>query len=466
MPANGAPVRSSKPSKPVKIPLRTTFRALRGDPLATLLDIARTADGKLVRLDLGLARPYLVTDPEHVQHVLRDHATDYVREGMFWKPLRRLFGTGILVDGPQWEHSRARLTPMFSGRTIDSLIDEMAGTIRSAVDELDSRLSASDGVDAADAMAAIVQRLVGAVFFGDRITRQQIARLIPAIDIAGTAVSARLLLPSVPHFVPLPGDRAFRRSVATIDEVMDPLVRRTRAEGGAATDIAATLCRATDDKGRPLSNAQIRDDVVSMFAAGTETTATALVWFFVAVGCRPDVAKRLRAEVERVVGDNEITAAHLSQLKYLKMVLQELVRLYPVGWLIPRTAARDDVIGGRRVPAGSTMLISPYLTHRLPRYWARPDEFDPHRFGPDAPGNRHRYAYFPFGGGPHACLGSHLFTVEAQLIIATLLRRYQVEVPNASRVTPMPAASLRPREHVRLVMRPLSRPSGMAARAA
>jgi cytochrome P450 len=428
--------------------------------------VARAADGHIVRLDLGLVRPYLVTDPPHVQHILRDHTSDYVRQGMFWKPLQRLFGSGILVDTPQWEHSRRRLTPLFAGRNIDSLIDEMAETIRSSVDELDGELAASQGVDAADAMAAIVQRLVSRVFFSDRITIEQIGRLIPAIDTAGVAVAARLLLPSVPHIVPLPGDRAFRRSVATIDEVMYPLVRRTRAEGGNATDIAATLCRARGDDGEPLTDKQIRDDVVSMFAAGTETTATALVWFFVAVGGRPDVADRLRAEFDRVVGDRDITAKHLNELKYLKMVLQELVRLYPVGWLIPRTAARDDVIGGHRVPAGSTMLISPYVTHRLPRYWDRPDEFDPRRFGPDAPPVRHRYAYFPFGGGPHTCLGSHLFTVEAVLIIATLMSRYRIRVPDALSITPMPAASLRPRHHVRLQMRPLAHSGASTSHAA
>jgi cytochrome P450 len=466
MPDSGAPVRASKPSKPAKIRLRTTIAALRGDPLAKLLDIARSADGSLVRLDLGLVRPYLVTGPAHVQHVLRDHASDYVREGMFWKPLRRLFGTGILVDGPQWEHSRERLTRLFAGRGIDALTDEMAATVRSSVDQLHSELSAKDGVDAAAAMATIVQRLVSRIFFGDRISSDQIGRLIPAIGTAGTAVAPRLVLPSVPHFIPLPGDRAFRRAVATIDEVMYPLVQQTRAEGGTASDIAATLCRARDGGGNPLSDQQIRDDVVSMFAAGTETTATALVWFFVVIGSRPHVAQRLRAELERVVGDSDIQAAHLGELRYLKMVLQELVRLYPVAWLIPRTATRDDVIGGARVPAGSAMLVSPYLIHRLPRYWDRPNTFDPERFSASASASRHRYAYFPFGGGPHTCLGSHLFTVEAQLIIATLFRRYRIEVPDAAHVTPMPAASLRPRQHVRLVMHPLAGSTATATRAA
>ena len=466
MPANGAPVRSSKPSKPVKIPLRTTLRALRGDPLGKLVEVARAADGELVRLDLGLFRPYLVTDPAHVQHVLRDHAANYVREGVFWKPLRRLFGNGILMDSAQWEHSRDRLTPLFSARSIDSLIDEMAATVRSSMDELEPRLTARDGVDAADVMAAIVHRLVSKVFFSDRITREQIARLIPAIDTAGLAVAPRLLLPSVPYAVPMPGDRAFRRSVATIDEVMYPLLRLTREQGGTATDIAAMLCRARDENGAPLTDVQIRDDMVSMFATGTETTATALVWFFAAVGARPDVARRVRAELDSVVGNNDIRPEHLGRLRYLRAVLQELVRLYPVGWLIPRTAARDDVIDGHRVPAGSTMLISPYVTHRLPRYWDRPDEFDPDRFLPSAPANRHRYAYFPFGGGPHLCLGSHLFEVEAALIVATLLRRYRIHVPDAARITPIPAASLRPRQSVRLRLRPLERADTPASRAA
>ena len=465
MPGTGAPMRP-KPSKPVKIPLRTTLAALHGDPLGKLVEVARAADGQLVRLDLGLLRPYLVTEPAHVQHILRDRAADYVRQGVFWKPLQRLFGNGVLMDTPQWEHSRDRLTPLFSGRSVDSLIDEMAATVRSSMDELEPTLTARDGADAADVMAAIVHRLVSRIFFSDRITREQIARLIPAIDTAGLAVAPRLLLPSVPYAVPMPGDSAFRRSVATIDEVMYPLLRLTREQGGTATDIAATLCRARDENGAPLTDVQIRDDMVSMFATSTETTTVALVWFFVAVGSRPDVAERLRAEMERVVGDDHVTAAHLSQLKYLKMVLQELVRLYPVGWLIPRTAARDDVIDGWRVPAGSTMLISPYLTHRLPRYWPRPDEFDPHRFGPDAAANRHRFAYFPFGGGPHTCLGNHLFTVEAQLIVATMLSRYRVRVPDARSITPLPGASLRPRQHVRLRLRPVERASSPATRVA
>jgi cytochrome P450 len=342
----------------------------------------------------------------------------------------------------------------------------MAATVRSSMDELEPRLTAREGVDAADVMAAIVHRLVSKVFFSDRITREQIARLIPAIDTAGLAVAPRLLLPSVPYAVPMPGDRAFRRSVATIDEVMFPLVRLTRQQGGTATDIAAMLCRARDENGAPLTDVQIRDDMVSMFATGTETTATALVWFFVAVGARPDVARRVQAELDSVVGNNDIRAEHLGRLRYLRAVLQELVRLYPVGWLIPRTSARDDVIDGHRVPAGSTMLISPYVTHRLPRYWDRPDEFDPDRFLPGAPANRHRYAYFPFGGGPHLCLGSHLFEVEAALIVATLLRRYRVHVPDAARITPIPAASLRPRQHVRLRLRPADWSAAPATRAA
>jgi cytochrome P450 len=155
------------------------------------------------------------------------------------------------------------------------------------------------------------------------------------------------------------------------------------------------------------------------------------------------------------VAGQPVTAAHLPQLSYTRMVLQELVRLYPVGWLIPRTATRRDVIGRHVVKPGSTILISPYLTQRLDGFWDRPTEFDPDRFRPENARGRHRFAYFPFGGGPHQCLGSHLFTVEAELIAATILSRYRPELANATPVTAFPAASLRPREQVLLTLRPI-----------
>jgi len=455
MTAQTGPTRATRPTVPRRVSLWRTLAGLRRDPLGSFEQTVRAARGDIVRLNLGLFSPYLVTHPDHVQHVLKDHPATYTREGMFWKPLKRLFGRGILVDGPDWEPSRRRLQPMFASRTIEALMAGLTDTVRSAVDELHGEIATGAPLDAGRAMASIVHRTIARVFFGDRISRADIDRLIPAIDAAGLSVRARLILPSVPHVVPLPGDRAFRRAVRDIDAVMYPLIRACRQAPGERDDVVSMLCRSTDDRGRPLTDQQVRDDVVSMFAAGTETTATALTWLWVALDANPTVAGRLFAEIDRVVGGASVTAAHLPKLAYTRMVLQELVRLYPVGWLIPRTATRRDVIGRHVIKPGSTILISPYLTQRLDDFFHRPTEFDPERFRPENARGRHRYAYFPFGGGPHQCLGAHLFTIEAELIAATILGRYRPELANATPVTALPAASLRPREPVLLRLHPI-----------
>jgi cytochrome P450 len=165
---------------------------------------------------------------------------------------------------------------------------------------------------------------------------------------------------------------------------------------------------------------------------------------------RPDAA----AELSKEIGSGAASTVRPSELRYTRMVLQELLRLYPSGWLIPRTAQAADVIDGVPVEAGATVLLSPYLTHRLPYLWPDPESFDPSRFEPERARGRHRFAYFPFGGGAHQCLGSHFFTVQASLIVRGLLRRYRVSCPAGAQARPRPSVTLRPRRPVRIVLRP------------
>jgi cytochrome P450 len=199
-----------------------------------------------------------------------------------------------------------------------------------------------------------------------------------------------------------------------------------------------------------------------MFVAGTETTALALTWVWLLLDAHPSVAARLRDEVEHVVGRATPGAAHLDGLGYTRMVLQETLRLYPVGWLVPRTVAEPDVIGGVPLRRGATVLVSPYLTHRLPRLWPEPSTFDPERFATGHGVRRHRFAYYPFGGGVHQCLGSHFFMVEAQLIVASLISRYRPTLVGSPLTGPGPvaarvSATLRPRRRVAMTLTPTGR---------
>jgi cytochrome P450 len=437
-----------------KAPFYRVLPEFARDPIAAFEQVGRRSGGEIVRINLGLFRPYLVTRPEHVQHVLRDNSANYVRDGMFWKPLRRLLGNGILGYGSRWHASRKMIGPLFTAKHIDSLMAGLTSAILDAVDGFQPAGPPSQPVDAVIEMNRVGHRAFSRVLFSDRIAQADFDRLAPAIDNAANSVVARLLLPFAPLRMPMPGDRAFRRSVRTIEDVMMPLIRQAREQSFVEGDVVSTLCYTPTQDGRTLTDAEVRDDVVAMFAAGTETTAVTMAWFWVAMTANPDVAERLCAEVDEVVGQGPVQPSHLPQLRYTKMVLQELLRLYSAGWIVPRQAANDDLIDGVRIPAQATVLVSPYLTHRMPWVWEDAHTFDPERFAPEREAKPHRYAYFPFGGGAHQCIGQHFFTAGAQILIAAMLSRYRPVVVNESVVTPKPAASLRPRQRVDMLLRP------------
>jgi cytochrome P450 len=254
----------------------------------------------------------------------------------------------------------------------------------------------------------------------------------------------------------MPGDHRFRRVVRDVDDIIYPLVAEARrSEPGVERDIISVLARAKDADGNGLSDRELRDDMFSMFAAGTETTALALTWFLVLLDLHPEVGMRVRAEIQDAVGAGPVTAEHLPRLSYTRMALEETLRVRPLIWFLPRTAREADHIGGVRIPKGATVILSPYLTHRLASIWDRPEEFDPERFSPDRSTSRDRYAFIPFGGGAHLCIGNHFFMVEAQVILATLLSQLRPSVINPTAVRARAAVTLRPRNRIRLRLRPV-----------
>jgi cytochrome P450 len=436
----------------VRVPARRALPRLARDPMSAIEQIGRDGNGAILRLGLGVSHPYLVTHPDHTHHVLRDHET-YQRDGMLWKRLRRLQGNGIGSVGAPWRASRRALQPLLTLRQLPALQPTMATAVAESLDELAARGAGSRPVEVVAEMMRITQRVLVRTFFGDRISATDSDRLGEAVTVALGALGARLLMPFVPDRVPMPGDRTFRRAVRVADEVIYPLVRRGRA-GGERADLVGHLARATDEHGNPFDDQRIRNDLVAMFVAGTETTALTLSWLLLLLGHHPQVADRLAEEATAVVGGERPEPAHLGRLVYTRMVLQETLRLYPVGWIVPRMLATDDELGGVRLPAGATVVLSPYLTHRLPDFWEQPQQFDPERFAPDRSHGRHRFAYIPFGAGAHQCIGNHFSLVESQLVVAGLFSRWRPELAAPHPLVPRLAASLRPRGKPRMLLLP------------
>ncbi|MBX7266091.1 cytochrome P450 [Micromonospora sp. Llam7] len=439
------------------VPLRHVLPNLMRDPARALVEFGERSGGEVVRLNLGSFRPYLVTHPEHLQRVLREKADNYVRagDGLQWRPLKRLFGEGILGDGEHWTNSRQILQPLFTARRIDGLIDRLAVAIEDAIDELEEPARTGRPVDMGVAQAQIVCSAIMRVFFADKISVPDAMRIMEAQDAIAWSVMPRIMVPWAPLAAPMPGDRTFRRAVRLIDELLLPTVRAARDTVDDGTDdIISTLWRGRTEDGGRLDERQVRNDTVAMVATTTETTISVLTWLWPHIERDPVVADRLYEEIDRVVGDQPVRREHLRELRYTRQVLDELLRLYPIGWLFPRTAVEEDVIGGVRIPAGSTLVVSPLITHRMSMFWERPEAFDPDRFSQELSRGRPKYAHFPFGGGPHQCLGMHLFYLEATLIVATLLSRFRFRLRRSVVPGIKVAAALRPLDRVEVTLRP------------
>ncbi|MGI5341904.1 cytochrome P450 [Streptomyces sp. CA-181903] len=437
------------------VPLhRVLLQLAHGGPLGLVEEVGRQARGAVVRLGLGPFRPLLVTHPDHVRHVLRDGAENYVRGAAMWDALGRLTGRGIAGEGPGWAASRDVLREGMSGGCLRRTGEVVAVSVDGAVEELAGR-ARGRSADAVGEMTRLVHRVVDPVFFGSRIGAERCDRLGRDVAAALDSLLWRMAMPFVPHRVPMPGDRAFLRATRAIDRTLVPVVGRARRQGGDGADLMSRLLRGRGPDGRPLDDEHVRRDIVALFVAGSESSALTLTWAWVVLARHPAVAAEVRREADRVLAGGPPRPEHVRQLVFTRQVLAEVMRLYSMAWAVPRVARADDVVGRVPVPAGTTLVLSPYLTHRLAEFWPDPLRFDPGRFERRAVRERHPLAYLPFGDGAHQCVGRAFFVMESVLVLATVLSRYEVHVSGDP--CPRLAVALPPRGRVGLSLTPRGR---------
>jgi cytochrome P450 len=249
-----------------------------------------------------------------------------------------------------------------------------------------------------------------------------------------------------------------------MDQMIYPVIEERRAHPKDHGDLLSMLMLARDEEtGETMSDRQLRDEAVTIFTAGHETTATALAWTFYLLSKHPAVERQLRGQLADVLGDKPVTLADLHRIPLLEGVVKESMRLYPPIWVFARSAIAEDDIGGTRIRPGNVLMLSSYVTHRHPALWENPEGFDPSRFSAPPAVARPRFSYFPFGGGARQCIGDSFAMMEAQLILATVLRRVKLSLAPWQRVEPEPLVTLRPRDGMTMIP---SRPApvqGLAA---
>jgi len=260
--------------------------------------------------------------------------------------------------------------------------------------------------------------------------------------------TSRIFFVSRP-FLPTPENLKVRRALATLDKVVLRIIGERRANPGDRGDLLSMLMEARDaETGESMDDRQLRDEAMTIFLAGHETTANALSFAWLLLSRYPAAMRELRAELQQVLGGRAPAVDDLPRLHFTRMLLQESMRLYPPAWIIARSTVATDEIGGYEIPARSIVFVSPYVVHRHPDFWDDPEGFDPHRFSREPP----RGAYFPFGGGPRQCIGNGFATMEAELVLATMAQRIRFELID-DRVDLEPSITLRPRHGLQMLVR-------------
>lgn len=416
------------------------------DPLAYLERVV-ARHGDLVAFPMPRTPVLLVNDPVAARHVLQDNHRGYGKQTIQYTALSAVTGAGLLTsDGEAWRARRRLVQPAFHRASLDRVaVESVAAAQRLRETWL---RSAGTPVDADRGLQAAMLEVLGRTLFATDLApagRQMVA----AVDDALRVVVRRAQSP-VPSAWPTPSRRRLRRAVATLDEVCAQLVARRRAAGVAAqdADLLALLLRSCGDgsagDGPALSEADLRDELVTLVIAGHETVAACLTWTAHLLAGSPQVQAQVHAELDDVLGGRPPTWADLPRLAYLRACVDEALRLYPPAWVLTRQVLAPDEVGGVEVQAGALIIISPWLLHRRPSSWPDPSRFDPERFL-DQQATARVGAYLPFGAGPRLCIGREFALVEAVLVLATLLRDTRLD---------RPAGTCEPRVEALVTLRP------------
>ncbi len=439
-------------------PLRFLPNRLRS--LFTVLPaMARDAPDYMVRstrryggiLALSPGRIHLVSHPDLVKHVLQDNHVNYIK-GRHWATLKPLMGEGLLTaDGETWRKQRHLTQPAFQRKHHPMMFQVAVDSIQEMLDRWEGNAAREQAVNLrAELVQLSLSILLRTMFSTDLHGHEQ--ELCGAfIEIQKSMDLVDALNPfRIPRWVPTPANRRFHESVQTLERFIFRIVEERRRNGADTGDVVSLLVFARDEaNGGGLNDRELRDGLITILQAGNDTISDAMAWAWYLLSKHPEVQARLEQEVSSVLQGKAPAFEDLNALTYTAMVVKEAMRLYPPAWVIAREPIADDVIGGYRIPARSLVAVSPYVTHRLPEFWDEPEEFRPERFSPERSAGRHRFAYYPFGGGPRQCIGAGMAMMEGQLMLSMVTKRFRL-VMHDSTVLMKPRISLSPDRIVRV----------------
>jgi cytochrome P450 len=404
--------------------------------------------GDVVRVHLAHVPVYLLVHPCDIETVLVTNAAKFTKSEDY-RALARVLGRGLLTsEGDFWKRQRGLIQPAFHRQSILGYAEVMT---RAAGRMLDSWKERGERNIHEDLMRVTLQ-IVGQCLYGAEVT-DAAERVGHAMEVVTGRFLVNASLAMLFRFdIPVRFAIQEWRAIRELNEIIGGIIRERRSSGQPREDLLDMLLRARDADGNPMSDAQLRDEVMTLFLAGHETTAIALSWACYLVAQNPNIEAKLVEELQAVLGGRVPTPEDLPRLRYTEMVIKEAMRLYPAVWGIGRRAIGDCELGGYRVPAGSNIFILQWRTQRDSRFFPDPERFDPERWREDPvrSGKIPRFAYFPFGGGPRVCVGASFAMMEATLLLAMIQQRFHLEIVAGHPIELFASVTLRPKYGIRV----------------
>jgi cytochrome P450 len=436
--------RKKFPPGPSEVLKRWSFGPLNNNPLEYFTGIAREY-GDIAGLRILNFKTIFINHPDLIEEVLVANARMYTK-GRVLRANRHVFGEGLLTsEGDFWLRQRRLSQPAFHRARIASY----AATMVEYAQRMMEGWRSGEERDVHREMLRLTLQIVGKTLFDADVERdaQEVGKSLELLLEIGANFRRTIF---VPHWLPTPANLRVKREVAQIEKIIYRIISERRASGRDAGDLLSMLLAAQDEDGSRMTDKQLRDETITLFLAGHETTASTLSWTWWLLAQNPAVEAKLHQELDAVLGDRAPTLDDLPKLVYAGHVITESLRLYPAAWGLARLAVEDHEIAGYPVTRGMGVTMAQWVVHRDPRWYDAPEEFQPERWENGLLKRLPRFAYFPFGGGPRQCIGNTFALMEATLILSTIARKFRLRLVADHPVVPLASITLRPRHGVRV----------------
>jgi cytochrome P450 len=416
------------------------------DPLNYFTGLANKY-GDIIGLRVLNFKIYLINHPDYIEDVLVNHPRKFAK-GRVLQANKRVFGKGLLTsEGDFWLRQRRLAQPAFHRARIAGY----ASCMGEFAEKLISEWNDGEERDIHQEMMRLTLQVVGKTLFDADVEgdAHEVGKSLEQLLEIGANFRRTIF---VPQWLPTPANRRIEKAISHIESVLYRIIAERRASGRDAGDLLSMLLAAQDDDGSRMTDQQLRDEAITLFLAGHETTANTLAWTWWLLAQNPAVEAKLHAEIEAVLSGRTASLDDMPKLAYTGHIITESLRLYPAAWGMARQVVEDYEVAGYPVPKGSGISFAQWTVHRDPRWYDAPEEFRPERWEGDLLKRLPRFAYFPFGGGPRQCIGNNFALMEATLILATIAQRYRFRLVKDHPVVPLPSITLRPRYGIRAVL--------------